>query len=93
MKMDKRYRVYYLLNLNQNYKKAGWWSKDWDNYGVIYNHNLSALKSNVDSLKITFNYKTTLSGYHQMKISCKKDDEKNLLSILNTFKDIEYIKC
>ena len=89
--MDNRRRVYYLVNLNQNYQKLGWESKGWDDYGIIYQRNLCELRSKIRSLKITSNNQTAPS-YYQMKISCIKEEENELLTILSELEDVNYMK-
>lgn len=88
--MDCRVRVYYLVNLNQNYKREGWWSKGWDSYGTNYRNNIDKLKWEIRTLKITPNNQT--KEYYQMKLSCKKSEESLLVSVLNRLKDANYIK-
>lgn len=90
--MDNRHRIYYLVNLNQNYNRSGWFSKGWDDYGWTYEENLSVLKKSLHSLKITPNNQTDYHNYFQMKISCYKDEEELLLNILTNLKDVNYIK-
>lgn len=90
--MDNKHRVYYLVNLNQDYKREYWWSKNWDDYGMVYTNNLRTLKQLVNTLKITPNNQTDYHNYFQMKMSCKKEEEELLLRILNGLKDINYIK-
>lgn len=90
--MDNRRRVYYLVNLNQNYQKRGWSSKGWDGYGMIYQRNLCELRSKIRSLKITSNNQTDSSSYYQMKISCIKEEENELLAILSKLEDVNYMK-
>lgn len=94
--MDKRYRVYYLVNLNQNYKLNWWWSKGWDNYGVIYDSNMLTLVNKIKSLKITENKQLSKEHfdciYFGFKISCKKEEENTLVTLLNKLKDCNYLK-
>ena len=91
--MDNRHRIYYLLNLNQNYRKENWWSKGWDDYGMVYSSNLRALKESVNSLKITSNNQDSFSnGYYQMKVSCKKKEEQALVNVLDGLQDVNYMK-
>lgn len=89
--MDHRNRVYYLINLNQNFRKDGWWCKGWDNFGSIYSHNLRLLRSGVPSLKITPNRQVT-QRYYQMKVGCKKQEEHLLIEILNSLDDVNFMK-
>lgn len=91
--MDNRRRAYYLVNLNQNYNKSGWSSKGWDGYGIIYQRNLYELRSKIRSLKITSNNQTDSSSYYQMKISCIKEEENELLVVLSELKDVNYMKA
>lgn len=91
--MDGRHRVYYLVNLNQNYRLGGWWHREWDNYGLLYNENLKKLKQHVASLKMrprAFLYNS--SDYFQMTVSCKKDEERSLISILQKLPKTNYAK-
>lgn len=91
--MDGRHRVYYLVNLNQNYRLNGWWHRNWDNYGHFYKENLVRLKQQVSSLKMR--PRTPLccsSSYFQMMVSCKKDEEWSLISILQKLTKTNYAK-
>lgn len=97
--MDYRARVYYLTNLNQNYNRGGWWSKGWDDYGRVYRENIRKIKSAVTSLKITPNNQTKSKlrngryvDYYQMKLSCKKEEERLLIETLDELRDANYIK-
>ena len=88
--MDFRHRVYYLVHLNQNYRRYSFLSKDWDDYGVCYNSNLMRLKYEIKRLKLI-----PLDSYevhYHMKISCKKEEEKVLIDLLNSLKDVDYQK-
>ena len=89
--MDNRHRVYYLVNLNQNYNKF-WYNRGYDNYGWVYRENLNTLKKLLRSLKITSNNQTDYHNYFQMKISCKKDEEELLISTLTSLNDVNSIK-
>ena len=88
--MDFRHRVYYLVHLNQNYRKNGWWSKDWDDYGMRYDYNLMMLKRKIKSLKLI--PVDSYDVHYHMKISCKKEEEKVLIDLLNSLKDVDYQK-
>lgn len=91
--MDTRHRVYYLVNLNQNHTKQGWWSKGWDDYGFIYQNNLKRLRQSVKSLKIRqCNEYDRAGDYYQMHISCKKDEQSILIELLNKLPDVNYIQ-
>lgn len=91
--MDNRHRVYYLLNLNQNYRRENWWSNGWDDYGMVYVYNLQTLNQSINSLKITPNNQSCFSnGYYQMKVSCKKNEEQALVNVLNSLQDVNYMK-
>ena len=91
--MDPKYRVYYLVNLNLNYRFAGWWYRDWDNYGHFYRENLHKLKECVPSLKIRpRNPFCGGSSYFQMMISCRKDEERILISTLQKMQKVNYAK-
>ena len=90
--MDHRIRVYYLINLNQNHNRSGWWSNGWDNFGSRYDLNLDILRSEISSLKITPNNQTKYPDYYQMKISLKRDEEELLINVLSKLKDVDYIK-
>lgn len=97
--MDRRFRVYYMANLNRSKKITGKYYSD-DMYSKVYEDNVWKLQTEVDSIKMT-----PLSGrteprkyfegqysHYQMKISCKKDDEYALLNVLENAKDVEYFK-
>ena len=91
--MDRRHRVYYLVNLNQNHTKQGWWSAGWDSYGIVYDRNLGTLKKAVHSLKIMpsrLDYRSEY--YYQMKISCKWEEEQTLLNVLDKMRLVNYMK-
>jgi hypothetical protein len=91
--MDRRHRVYYFINLNQNRSIGGWWGKGYDSYGIIYDKNLSKLKRAVPSLKIMPSRLTYKSpGYYQMKVSCKLNEELLLLAALDSMKLTNYEK-
>lgn len=91
--IDTRHRVYYLVNLNQNHTREGWWSKGWDDYGFVYEKNLQTLKRHAKSLKIRQCNKHDRGGdYYQMKISCKKEDESILRDLLDKLPDVDYIQ-
>ena len=91
--MDPRHRVYYLVNLNQNRKLGGWWSKGWDSRGSIYTRNLFRLKGAITSLKeryIPYDYHSTEN--YQVMISCKKEEESTLIKILRKSRGVNYTK-
>lgn len=91
--MDTRHRVYYLVNLNQNYCRGGWWGKGYDDFGFKYKSNLKALKKNIHSLKIRPCDEFDRSHeYYQMKISCKKEEEATLRGLLKRLPDVNYIQ-
>lgn len=91
--MDTRHRVYYLVNLNQNHTKQGWWSKGWDDYGFIYQYNLKMLQQHVRSLKIRqCTEHDRAHEYYQMQISCKKEEQPILVELLNKLPDVNYIQ-
>lgn len=91
--MDRRHRVYYFVNLNQNHTKQGWWSAGWDSYGVIYDRNLRNLKAAVRSLKIRPSHREYRSdNYYQMKISCRWEEEQTLLTVLDKMRLTNYEK-
>ena len=97
--MDNRFRVYYMVNLNKSRNITGQRYSD-DSFGKTYEENIWTLQSMVNSLKMT-----PLKGYteprkyeeghyrhYQMKISCLKEEEWLLLSVLENAKDVEYFK-
>jgi hypothetical protein len=92
--MDVRHRVYYLVNLNQNHKLAGWLARGWDSYGIVYNKNVYALKRTISSLKVmpvnVFN--NEYGGSYQLKVSCKKEEENLLIDLLNKLRLVDYSK-
>lgn len=102
--MDRRNRVYYLVNLNQNFKLNGW-LKEWGG-GNEYDHNIEVLTKNIQSLKITENkqlnkyyfnsynkrYRKYHENYFELKISCNTVEEDNLLFLLNSLKYCNYRK-
>lgn len=95
--MDTRHRVYYLVNLNQNYRKGGWWTPGWDSYGFLYDRNMDELKRSIGSLKIRpyglFNgVCDIIPGYYQLKLSCKKEDEAELVNVLTNMRDVNFKK-
>lgn len=91
--MDMRHRVYYLVNLNQNHTKQGWWSTGWDSYGMVYNHNLRALKDAVPSIKIRPSHRDYRApDYFQMKVSCRWQEEQILVNTLDKLKLTNYEK-
>lgn len=77
-----------MIHLNQNYRKNGWWNSGWDNYGMCYDYNLMMLKREIKSLKL-MPINSDDMNYH-IKISCKKEEEKALLDLLNYLKDVDY---
>lgn len=90
--MDTRFRVYYLVNLNQNHGK-GWWNTGYDNYGFKYDSNLRKLKQAIHSLKImNSNIDWRSENFYQMKISCKIEEEPTLIDILNKLPLTNYLK-
>lgn len=91
--MDRRHRVYYFVNLNQNHAKQGWWSAGWDSYGMVYRRNLRDLKRAAYSLKIMpsrLDYRD--EHYYQLKISCKFEEEQALLKVLDKMPMTNYMK-
>ena len=91
--MDVRHRVYYLVNLNQNYAKSGWWCKGWDDFGFIYESNLLKLKQSIKSLKIRpCTESDRAHEYYQMQISCRKSEAPVLRKFLNELQDVNYIQ-
>lgn len=90
--MDMRDRVYYAVNLNQNYKRF-WWMSGHDDYGTVYSTNLKRLKGAVRSLKCReLRHRTLSGGYFQMMISCKWDEEPILVAMLGQLKWVNYEK-
>lgn len=92
--MDHRHRVYYLANLNQNYRLDGWWRSGWDNHGLRYKANKIVLAAAVSSLKMRPVAEVHKSSDHwyAMMISCQKHEERKLVSTLNQLKDVDYVK-
>ncbi len=93
--MDNRHRVYYLVNLNQNQNHVvgAWWVKGWDDYGFRYDSNLRKLKGLIHSLKMRQRNEAYYPGeYYQMMISCKKDEEPLLVSLMNKLRGVNYVK-
>lgn len=91
--MDMRHRVYYLVNLNQNYARSGWWSIGWDDFGFKYEANLKTLKTKIRSLKIRPCSEFDRSHeYYQMRVSCKKEEEETLRKLLKQLPDVNYIQ-
>ncbi len=93
--MDSRYRVYYLVNLHQNWYLGSWWSSQWDNYGVLYRTNLNELKRSVPSLKIRPLRAWIRPGdtnYWQLKLSCKKEDEQFLATTLRALRGVDWAR-
>jgi hypothetical protein len=91
--VDNRHRVYYLVNLNQNHKKEGWWSKGWDDYGWLYKNNLKMLKQHVKSLKIRpTKDEDIVVEWYSMRISCKKEEQAILVELLDKLPDVNYIQ-
>lgn len=60
--MDPKHRVYYFVNLNQNYRLGGWWNREWDNHGHFYDENLKRIKHSIPSLKIRPSYRRRARG-------------------------------
>lgn len=90
--MDMRHRVYYAVNLNRNYDRF-WWMSGYDSYGTVYSDNLRKLKGAVRSLKCRELRHGTLSGRRfQFMISCKLDEEADLVAILGQLKWTNYEK-
>ena len=92
--MDCRHRVYYLVNLNQNYKRT-WQDRGYDNYGMVYDYNLKTLQATVSSLKIRprgWEQHKIAPKFYQMMISCLKMDETDLLTKLGTMRYVNYEK-
>lgn len=91
--MDDRHRVYYLVNLNQNYRLGGWWNREYDNHGCFYTENLFKLEKHISSLKMRPVPPLCCSSSHfQMMISCKRDEERTLVSILQKMSRTNYAK-
>ena len=91
--MDTRHRVYYLVNLNQNHGK-NWENIGYDDYGFIYRDNLKGLQTKIHSLKIRPHGETyPISGYFQLKISCRKEEEEVLLRLLKKLPRVSYMRC
>lgn len=90
--MDMRNRVYYAVNLNQNYDRF-WRNSGYDSYGMVYSANLWKLKGAVRSLKCRELRHGTLSGGHfQFMVSCLKGEEVDLVAILGQLKWANYEK-
>jgi hypothetical protein len=91
--VDTRHRVYYLVNLNQNHARSGWWSVGWDHFGFKYEANLNTLKTKIRSLKIRpCNEFDRFHEYYQMMVSCKKEEEETLRKLLKQLPDVNYIQ-
>ena len=91
--MDPKHRVYYLVNLNQNHTRAGWWSVGWDNHGTRDDHNLRRLKLHVPSIKIRpVSDVNRVFHYFQMMVSCRWEHEQRLLKLLDIMGDVNYEK-
>lgn len=91
--MDKKDRVYYLVNFNRDHSKVGWDKNGWDKDGTIYAKNVKELQDSVKSLKITDNRQTKYTNmYFQRKISCLKKEERCLRTAFNKMDNIEYVK-
>ena len=91
--MDRRHRVYYLVNLNQNHKKSGWWVSGWDSFGSLYELNMHMLKQHIPGLKISPSHLDYFSTeYYQLKLSCRKEKEYLLVDMLNKLPQTEYKK-
>lgn len=89
---DIRHRVYYLVNLNQNHG-INWWSYGYDNYGIVYEKNLSILKSKVPSIKVRpYGEKDSFDRYWQLKISCKIEESQVLVDLLNRLSKASYVR-
>lgn len=90
--MDMRHRVYYAVNLNQNYKRF-WLTSGSDVFGVLYSTNLKILKGAIRSLKCReLRHKPLSGGYFQMMISCKWQEEATLVDTLDQLKWVDYEK-
>lgn len=90
--MDCKNRVYYLVNLNQNYSKEKM-SEGWDKNGHIHNNNLKTLQILVKGLKFTPNNQSDYTNlYFQRKVSCLKSEEGNLLNAFKKLDNVEYVK-
>lgn len=91
--MDRRHRVYYLVNLNQNHEVGGWWGRGYDNYGIRYDRNMDLLVRDVPSLKVRpIAEANAVDDYYQMMISCRKRDEAELIETLDICTDVNYMK-
>lgn len=92
--MDQRHRVYYLANLNQNYRLDDWWSAEWDSYGLRYAANKIVLAAAVSSLKMRPIAEAHMPSDHwyAMMISCKKHEERTLIKTLNQLTGVDYMK-
>lgn len=89
--MDTRHRVYYLVNLNQNHTKQGWWNIGWDSYGIRYNENLKKLTQSISSLKIRpVNDENREFFWYSMMISCKRHEQMSLVDLLDRLPDVNY---
>lgn len=82
--MDKRFRVYYLVNFNHN-----WWDSHLDIGAIVYNENLRELQRRVPSLKITPNNQDET---HQKKVSCLNEEETMLRNAMSNLKYISWTK-
>lgn len=85
--MDKRFRVYYLVNFNHH-----WWDSHLDIGGIVYNENLRELQRRVPSLKITPNNQETDEPAHQKKVSCLNEEETLLRNTMSNLKYISWTK-
>ena len=91
--MDPKHRVYYLVNLNQNHTRSGWWTIGWDNHGMKYDRNWRRLKRDVPSIKVRpVSDVNRVFRYFQMMVSCRWEDEQLLLSTLDDMADVNYEK-
>ena len=91
--MDTRHRVYYLVNLNQNHTKQGWWSIGWDSYGLLYDRNLRELKKAISSLKIRpVNEKDRGVEWYSLMVSCKKEEQAALVGFLDKTRGVNYVQ-
>ena len=85
--MDKRFRVYYLVNFNHR-----WWDSNLDIGGIVYNENLGELQRRVPSLKITPNKQQPGEQTFQKKLSCLNEEETMLRNAMGNLKYISWTK-
>ena len=97
--MDKRFRVYYLVNFNHH-----WWDSNLDIGDIVYNENIRELQRRVPSLKITPNNQEyniellkrfgveNVGELHQKKVSCLKEEETLLRNTMSNLKYIRWTK-